>query len=303
MASGGQLVTAFYDESGVFGPQTQGRHVAIGMVVIHSRHIKECNVNWWEMIGGHFPSVQPATLLPLLGIEAKLSELQDMENKLMRNGVLKNSQKCMVDNGLNSGEKIRSLIQNIYRFLEKPIVPVKYLAVCADKDEYWHKFYQEKYNRWKYLSKANGGAGDKKAIGKEMMSSLMRNMYHFLTQRLHLLSADDDKFEFSDSFIVGDQTSSFKILLEKQSAVQAGFDKYGNLPSIVNKSWFGDSRYEPCLQIADSVAYAVLNWAEKRDSALLKTLLPHFRGYPEVDKIIGKGIVCCPDTDCFPSLC
>lgn len=293
-------MTAFYDESGVFSPQNG--YVAIGMVVIPSRHIRECNVTWWEMIGGHFPSVQIVTSLPMLGIEAKVSDLQDMVNRLRRSVALKNSQKNMFKNGLNSQGKIQALIQSIYHFIASPNVPVRYLATCANKGEYWNKFYQEKFDRWQYLTQANNGTESKKTIGKEMSSSLLRNMYHFLLQRLQLLSTDNN-FEFSDSFVVGDETSSAKILLAKQSAVQAGLDKHGDLPSIVNKSWFGSSLHEPCLQIADSVAYTVLNWAEKRDATTLKTLLPNFRGYPKVDKIIGKGIVCCPDRDCFPSLC
>jgi hypothetical protein len=129
----------------------------------------------------------------------------------------------------------------------------------------------------------------------------MKDMYEYLLQRLQYLSKDAD-FEFSDSFIVGDQTTQSNTILKKQAYVQAGLGKFSDLPVIVNKSWFGSSVHDPCLQIADWVAYTVRNWAENNRTSQMEQIMPNFRGYPDIDKVLGKGIVCCPDKDCFPKL-
>ncbi len=57
------------------------------------------------------------------------------------------------------------------------------------------------------------------------------------------------------------------------------------------------------MQIADWVAFAIRTWAEaKESSSRIKQLLPNFRGYPDPDKLLGRGIVLCPNKECVPNL-
>jgi hypothetical protein len=53
----------------------------------------------------------------------------------------------MSNNGLDSPLKIQKLIERIYSFISKPNVPMKYLAVCAKKNEVWNRFYPDKISR------------------------------------------------------------------------------------------------------------------------------------------------------------
>lgn len=298
MANGGQQVTAFYDESGVFTPG-QDPCVSIGMVVVASHSIRELSVTWWEMVGQHFPSIPIPATLPLLGIEAKVSDLRDMAERLRKHNHLKTSQSNMFKHGLDSLDKIDSLIKGIYNFVSNPVVHIKYLAACGQKEEYWQSYFKDKIYKWKYLIQTKDTSGSSKTIGKELSQSLLRIMYEWLLQRLQFLSSDPG-YEFTDSFVVGDETSNYKTLLTKQSVVQAGFGKHSDIPTVVNKSWFGSSLHEPCLQIADSIAYAVKYWAEGRGIHYLKNILPNFRGYP--DRVKSQGSACCPNKECFPSI-
>jgi hypothetical protein len=91
-------------------------------------------------------------------------------------------------------------------------------------------------------------------------------------------------------------------MLQTQAEIQAGLGReFSDLPAILNRPWWGASLYEPCLQIADWVAFAIRRWVEGKPT-LLRQLLPNFRGYPDPDWLLGRGIVCCPNKECFPQL-
>jgi hypothetical protein len=289
-----QQVAAFYDDSGVFSPG-QSNFVSIGMVVIPLRYIRENNDAWWEMLINHFPSIKISTSLEQLGIEVKSSDLQYMLKHISNKASInKPSQTIMIAYGMDTEDKLKKIIESIYDYISNPIVPMKYLAVCANKSEVWQKFYPEKINKWELDQ-------NRKQLGNELSIFLLKRMYEYLLQRLQYLSKDTD-FEFSDSFIIGDEISNSKTILNIQSDVQAGLGKFSDLPAVVNRSWFGSSLHDPCLQIADWVTFAVRTWAEKDINSPLRMFLPKFRGYPDFDNILGKGIVCCPDKKSFPDL-
>jgi hypothetical protein len=291
-------VTAFYDDSGEFGPG--GRKFAcFGMDVVPAQYIRECGDAWWEVIEGHF---QFSGSMQMNGIEVKSADIHEMLKRLERKKPLHDIQEKMFTHGLNTETKVSKLIEAIWGFLGKPPVPIKYLAVIANKVEVWQKWRPTQFNQWKTFEQL--GEKHKAAnLLHELEAFLIRHTYEYLLQRLEYLGKDPD-FNFTDSFIVGDQSSSTKVMLETQAGVQAGFGKYSQLPTIVNRPWFGSSLYEPCLQIADWVAFAVRTWAERKGalSYRLEKLLPNFRGYPDQDKVIGRGIVLCPNKECFPNL-
>jgi hypothetical protein len=91
-------------------------------------------------------------------------------------------------------------------------------------------------------------------------------------------------------------------MYKSQADAQAGLCQFTDLPKVVNNIWFGASSHNPCIQMADWIAYSVRTWAEKRQGANmhLRNLMPYFRGFP--DKVLGWGIVPIPDVDCFPKL-
>lgn len=289
-------MTAFYDDSGEFNPG--GRKFAcFGMCVVPTPHIRKCSDAWWEMLGQHF---QFSGSLPINGIEVKSSELNAMLRDLKNKSKLNEVQQKMCDHGLDNVAKVNDLIEAVFGFLGKPPVLVKYLAVIANKEEAWQKFYPDQINRWRILAKSRESPKELKLLRNELSSFLIKHTYEYLLQRLDYLHKDSD-FEFSDAFVVGDQTSSPKVMLETQAEIQAGLGKFSELPTIVNRSWWGSSLYDPCLQMADWIAFAVRRWAEGNFSPI-RHLLPNFRGYPDPDKLIGRGIVSCPNKECFPNL-
>ena len=291
-------MTAFYDDSGQFSPGG-GNFACFGMWVVPAPYIRECNDAWWEMLNMHFKFLGS---LQIHGIEAKSSDLNDMLKKLKRKSTKLNKiQRRMYDHNLNTETKVSNLIKSIIDFVAKPPVSVKYLAVVFNKSETWQEFYVEKYNRWKILGQSK--QTDRKILEKlraELESSLVKSAYEYLLQRLQHLSKDPD-FDFSDAFVVGDQSSCVRVMLETQAEIQAGLGKFSDLPTILNRSWWGSSLHDACLQMADWIAFAVRRWAEG-DSSLLKQLLPNFRGYPDPNKLVGRGIVLCPNKECFPKL-
>jgi len=296
-------VTAFYDDSGGFDPGASNRFACFGMNVIPARYIHECGDAWWENLAGHFQYSN----LQTIGIEARSSELYDMLNRIESGTPLKEKQQIMFDNGLNTSDKVNKLIKEILGFLAKPPVPIKYFAVVANKEEVWQEFRTTQINQWEIIAESGRKGREQKdkldKLRNELSSFLVKHTYEFLLQRLQYLRADKD-FEFSDAFVVGDESSSTKIMLETQAGIQAGLGKFSDLPNIVNRSWFGSSLHDPCLQMADWVAFVVRTWAEGDavSSRRIKLLLPYFRGYPDPDKLIGRGIVLCPNKECFPSL-
>ena len=295
-----ESVTAFYDDSGGFDPG--GRKFAcFGMDVIPMQYIRECGNAWREMLSEHFQ--YPPNLLPTLGIEAKSSELHNMLRCLKRGSSLQKVQQKIFDHGLNTIDKVDNLIDAILSFLEKPPVQVRYLAVIVNKEEAWQQFQTDQINQWRILKQLQESSrGEIKRLNSELSSFLIKHTYEYLLQRLEYLSKDAD-FNFGDAFAVGDQSSSTKLILETQTGIQAGFGKFSDLPAIVNKSWFGSSLHDPCLQMADWIAFAVRKWAEGKEYLTrIRQLLPNFRGYPDPDKLLGKGIVLCPNKECFPNL-
>lgn len=293
-------MTAFYDDSGLFSPEG-GNFACLGMCIVPAPYIRECSDAWWEMLGNHF---QFSGSLQTNGIEAKSSELSDMARSLRRKSKLNEVQQKMYNHGLDTEAKVKNLIEGILNFLANPPVSVKYLSVAVNKPMVWLEFRADQYNRWRTLKQLkNTEASQKtslKRLREELASFLVKQAYEYLLQRLEYLSKDPD-FDFSDAFVVGDQSSTTKVMLETQAGIQAGLGKFSDLPAIINRSWWGSSLFDPCLQMGDWIAFAVRRWAEG-DSSQIKQLLPNFRGYPDADRLLGRGIVLCPRKECFPKL-
>lgn len=210
----------------------------------------------------------------------------------------------MFEYGLNTEEKANELIESIFNFLSEPPVAIKYLATVANKHEVWGKFCHNSFSKWSILTQLHRRNSKMtiRNLRDELSSFLVKYTYEFLLQRLDYLSRDED-FDFSDAFIIGDETSDTSVMLKTQAEIQAGLGAHFSLlPTIVNRPWFGSSLHDPCLQMADWIAFAVRTWAEESMaySHRIKQLLPRFRGYPE--KILGSGIVLCPNKECFPNL-
>jgi len=293
-------VAAFFDDSGVFRPEDSGQFACFGMGVIPIADIRAIGDAWWEMLEGHFRLPSP---LQTIGIEAKSSELCNMLYRLKQKSKLQNTQQKMFNYGLNNPQKVSDLIEAIFAFLSKPPVIIKYLAVVVNKVEVWQSYNQ--FNQWRYLTQQRDKESKKeiKKLSTGLSAFLVKYAYEFLLQRVDYLSRDVKRaFDFSDAFIIGDATADSSVMLRAQAEIQAGLGKhFSPLQVIVNRPWFGSSLHDPCLQMADWIAFAVRTWAEENIaySHRIKQLLPNFRGYPEV---LGSGIVLCPNKECFPKL-
>ncbi len=118
--------------------------------------------------------------------------------------------------------------------------------MVANKEEAWLEFRPIQFNQWRILKQSSDSQKTSlKNLCSELESFLVRHTYEYLLQRLEYLSKDPD-FIFSDAFVVGDQSSRTKMMLETQATIQAGFGKFSKLPAIVNRAWFGSSLYDPC---------------------------------------------------------
>jgi hypothetical protein len=295
-------VAAFYDDSGGFEPDANEKFACFGMVIIPVESIRKCADAWWVMLDRHF---QYSGSLQTSGIEAKSSDIHNMIWTLARNSELNDVQQNLFTHGLNTATKVIILIEDIWTFLSKPPIPTKYIAVVADKEESWLQFRPQLFNEWKTLKQSKVcQKADRirlKKLGSELKAFLIRYTYEFLLQRLEYMKADSDSI-FVDAFVISDSFSSARTVLDTQAGIQAGvIGKHSQLPSIVNRPWFGSSLHDPCLQMADWVAFAVRKWADgKGHSSRIEQLFPNFRGYP--DNIDGRGIVQCPDKKCFPPI-
>ncbi len=189
----------------------------------------------------------------------------------------------MFEYGLNSTEKVNRLIEAILDFLSKPPVTIRYLATVAHKQEVWQQFRSNYINKWRMLAQSHhkNSKREIKKLSEGLSSFLVKYTYEFLLQRLDYLSRDGD-FDFSDAFVIGDESSDIKVMLKTQAEIQAGLgESFSLLATIVNRPWFGSSLHDPCLQMADWIAFAVRTWAEgsMAYSHRIKQLLPNFRGY------------------------
>lgn len=293
-------MAAFYDDSGGFNPEDRVKFACFGMCVIPTRYIRECGDAWWGILEKHF---QFSGSLQINGIEAKSSELHNMLRSLGKKSSLNEVQQKLFDHGLNTTTKVNNLIEAIWGFLARPPTQIKYLAVIAHKKTCWLGFRTTQFNQWDILRQSSSRRkANLKVLRGELEAFLVKHTYEYLLQRLQYLGEDPD-FDFSDAFVIGDQTSRTKVMLETQAGIQSGLGKFSDLPAIVNRTWFGSSLYDAHLQIADWIAFAVRTWAEaKEHSSRIIQLLPNFRGYPDPDKLIGRGIVLCPRKEYFPSL-
>jgi hypothetical protein len=242
--------------------------------------------------------------LQTIGIEAKSSELCDMLHKLKHKSRLQNSQQRMFEYGLDTTQKVSELIEAIFGFLSEPPVPTKYLAAITNKQEAWYKFLDSQISQWGILTQSlrKDSKRQSKKLSNQLSSFLVKYTYEFLLQRVDYLSRDGD-FDFSDAFVIGDESADSSVMLKTQAEIQAGLGTHFTvLPTIVNRPWFGSSLHDPCLQMADWIAFSVRTWAEGNmtHSHRINGLLPTFRGYP--DRVLGNGIVLCPDKECFPKL-
>jgi len=291
-------VAAFFDDSGELDPGSGHNIFCLGMVVMPVDKIRKVSEEWLNMIAGHLRLT--ANVLAVNGIEAKASDLHALRKKLGNLQSLGDVHKPFCDWGLNTPRKVDALIADIWEFLAQPTTPLIYLASVANKSKTLEKFQESEYQRFQEIQAAEQKSGLRN-LRRELGLYVGERAFGWLLQRLNYMGNIGER-AFADAFIIGDENAVAVAMYKSQALAQAGADKYTDLPKIVNNVWFGSSAHNPCLQIADWVAYAVRNWAEKRQAAnmRLKGMLHNFRGYP--DNVFGWGIVAIPDQAAFPKL-
>lgn len=293
-----ESVAAFFDDSGELDPGSGRNIVSLGMLVISVKNIRELSSHWFDMISHHLRI--KACNLSVCGIEAKSSELYELKRRLEKGQSPKGLQVPLYNWGLNTPERVEALIDSIWEFLSKPCVPTIYLASVANKSATFQKYQASNYQTFLELKSIT----NKKAIGnlrRELILYLGERLFEWLLQRLNYLG-NPSEWDFPDAFIVGDESAVTTSMYKSQAIAQAGFSNFTRLPKIANNVWFGSSTNNPCLQIADWIAYAIRTWGEMRQGAnmRLKEILPYFRGYP--DKIFGRGIIPIPSARELPKL-
>lgn len=289
-------MAAFFDDSGDLDAGHNRNYFCLGMAVLPVDDIRQISEGWLRMIAGHLRL--SANVLAVNGIEAKSSDIYDLRTRLHSNQPLKALQRSLYTWGLNTTNRVDELINNIWEFLATPPISVTYLASVANKERAWRQFKESRYEEFKKMHRLRQGT---KGIRMELSLFIGEKAFEWLLQRLNYLGNPGEK-NYPNAFLIGDENAVTTSMYKSQALTQAGFSQYTSLPKIANNVWFGSSAHNPCLQLADWVAFAVRTWAEKRrdTNTRLRELLPNFRGYP--NNVMGWGIVPIPSEDAFPKL-
>ena len=292
-------VTAFFDDSGGPDPNSS-RSFCFGAVVLPASLVRESSDAWTQLVGRHFDV--DGDQLGYYGCEVKSSDLYDLRRKLRQGPGLRESQKALFAHGLNSLRRADALIEDIWEFLARPSVPLKYIAACVKKDSAWTKFRREQFARWQSMQTVpRAERVGEKPLRAELSNFILSHAFEYLLQRIDYLGGDDD-FQYHDALVIGDQSAVTRLMHESQAGIQAGRGYFTDLPRLVNNVWFGSSRFSPQLQMADWIAYAVRTWAEGKREGFdrLRQVQHLFRGYPS--RVDGYGVVLAPDSEGFPEL-
>ena len=292
-------VAAFFDDSGAPDPDSSPSF-CFGAVVLPTSLVRKCSDAWTSIVERHV-DVQ-SDQLSYYNCEIKSSDLHDMRGKLRRGAELHKSQSALFAHGLNSAGRVDALIEDIWNFLANPSVPAKYIAVCVDKTSVWRSSHEAQYAKWQSIQAGpKGERKGEKALRADLSNSVLSPAFDYLLQRINYLGGDVG-FKYKDALVIGDQSAVDSLMHQSQARVQAGHGYFTDLPRLVNNVWFGSSRYNAPIQMADWIAYAVRIWSERRSEgfARLVQVLPRFRGYP--GRIGGQGIVVVPKENGFPML-
>jgi len=210
-------------------------------------------------------------------------------------------QQKLFNAGLRTKAKVETFITCVYDFLAYPPVPLKYVGAVTNNRRYIERSY-----RFEALTKAKADGDQKtyKRLSEQVAEEITTKSFEFMAQRVNSLASDEDgDFPYQDAFIVGDESAfTGKRIQSRQALAQAGLGQpFSNLERIVNRCWFGSSMHDPCLQIADWVAFVLRKWAERRPGASgrLKQIAHLFRGYPT--RVFTRGLALWPDSQDFPS--
>jgi len=289
-------VAAFFDDSGDLEAGTNRNIFCLGMVVLQVNDIMRLSDTWLQMLARHLKL--SANVLAVNGIEVKSSDIYDLRKRLRGSQPLKAEQKPLYNMGLNTTQRVDELIDNIWEFLSTPPVSYIYLASLANKEKTWRRFKESRYEEFLEMHRLRQST---KGIRMELSLFIGEKAFEWLLQRLNYMGNPGEK-DYPGAFLIGDENAVTTSMYKSQARAQAGFSNYTSLPKIANNVWFGSSAHNPCLQIADWVAFAVRTWAEGRQdtNTRLSGLLPNFRGYP--NNIMGWGIVPIPSEDDFPKL-
>jgi len=287
-------VVAFFDDSGDLQPGGT-KIFSLGLVVLRLSELKRCSQAWLSVVSEHL-CTQPEWLA-IRGLEAKSSALHDLRDRLAKGQPPQSKlQKRLVEEGLDTVSELDSLIDALWDFLADPGIEIKYLASLAVKNEVWEQFRSLEFQLWRLRN------GKDTNLTSELARFLGEKTFEWLLQRVEYLG-DDPDFAFSEALVVGDETSTAKMMYRSQAEAQAGFRQFTDLPKLLNNVWFGSSLHNPCLQMADWIAFACRRWAQGDNigAVRLKQIMKYFRGYPF--EILGRGIVVNPSrTSALPPL-
>ena len=292
-------VTAFFDDSGGPDPNSSSSF-CFGAVVLPAQLVRECSDAWTQVIGNHFDV--EGDQLCYYSCEVKSSDLYNLRRKLKQGRGLRESQRALVEHGLGTFERANRLIDDIWQFLAEPPVPIKYLAVCADKNSAWRRFSRDRFAEWQAMQDLpNTERVGQKPLRAELSNLILARAFGHLLQRIDNLGGDRD-FEYRDAMVIGDQSAVTRLMHESQAGIQSRQGFLSNMPRLVNNVWFGSSRFSPQLQMADWIAFAVRTWAEGKREGFerLGQVSRHFRGYP--DHVKDHGIVLWPEEGQYPAL-
>ena len=140
-------MTAFFDDSGEPEPNSGRNFFALGMIVLPSKSIRPCTKAWqtriWQRVG-----ISPQ-VLARIKVEIKSSELYNLQDRLMKGNALKPEQQILYSLGLNTRQRVTNFINEIWDFVEKPPVPIKYLGSVVNKGINWNNYSGMKYQEWR----------------------------------------------------------------------------------------------------------------------------------------------------------
>ena len=267
------------------------------MVVIPFEYVEPISKQWWRFVKQNLSLIDEP---PVIGVEWKSADMYDIYRRIRGNGTLRLDQLRFLQQRTPPLVEIEAWIKGTWDFISGLPPEVIFLSSVVKKQEYWLRYCDRDYKTFRIIKK-HGMEHELKRyhqLRTHLKNDVQKKAFKWLLQRLHYLMEDKNN---SETIVIGDEMTDPGQLKECQCYMQAGYERYTSGKNIVNNVVFGSSIYNPPIQIADWLAFAVRNWAiqARHTKERLGDIIHQFRDYPNV---AGRGIVLIPNPHRFPNL-
>jgi len=288
---------AFIDDSGSPEPRAQGDFFVLSLVAVPVNQARVMSEAWWQVLADYTGC---ASIEQCVGFEFKASDTYKALRNLEQGKPA--PQKYPEPFRNLSQDELRHLIDAVWDTIALGTYgqrnwDVTYLGVVIHKQSNWKRFAKWDLNAYKLAVRARNKKQVKESA-RRLSRQILDNALTYLLQRLQYLMQEKQGY----CIVIGDENSFQRDLYEIHAQLPSGQAQYTKGKNLVNNIVFGSSHFNPGLQIADWVAFALNNWARGNSylTARLQRIISKFR--TRRGKVRGGGIVLIPDHYQWPPL-